>query len=285
MRRRAFLAGGLAAGALLGCRPWARPRGGDAAMLDEHERATIVAIAETFLPGGDGAPGATDVDAYATIADPAYGVTPYLAEVVADVDAWCVARRLRTFVALSPEDREVALEERMGLRGMVIASWYRPAYEGILALTKLAYFGGLRGGLGLGYLAFPGASRGWAPASAGGAWAAADTPRPLVVGGGSTIRIDGAGAIATVRASVVAVGEDARATLRVKAPDGRFFDLAVRSDDGGRVVVNDVELPVLAGGPAAGAWRLEIGRAAGGGELAAWSLRVRTDLDEATWRR
>jgi hypothetical protein len=54
----------------------------------EHELATLAAIAETFLPGGDGAPGASDTGALAAIVDPAYGLRPYLAQVVADLDDW-----------------------------------------------------------------------------------------------------------------------------------------------------------------------------------------------------
>jgi hypothetical protein len=278
VRRRSFLVGGISGAALIGCRSWGRVK---PPVPDQHELDTIAAIADTFLPGDDGTPGAHEVNALATIVDPAYGLAPYIAEVVSDLDQWCLTTfTLRTFVALSPNERERALEQRMGLHGKLIESWYRPAYEGILALTKLAFFGGLANKLGTSYVAFPGPSRGYAPASAAGAWASSNQPFAIAAGATSAIRVDGAGAVSVVRASIVATAaDDVQAMLRVHAPDGRHRDLPLRTT-GGDALIDDVSLS-LAGGPAAGVWRLEIAAHPGGsGRLELWSLRLRTDLDE-----
>jgi hypothetical protein len=113
VQRRSFIAGGISGAALIACRPWLRtePRPDGPT---EHELATLAAIAETFLPGGDsgdraepgalgqpnapdqrsegsaecdvrgdrmkcdlhGPPGARDTGAVAAIIDPFYGVRP-----------------------------------------------------------------------------------------------------------------------------------------------------------------------------------------------------------------
>jgi hypothetical protein len=278
VRRRTFLAGGATGTALLACRPWTRPDTRTEAP-NAHELATLAAIAETFVPGGDGTPGATDVNAVGAIIDPAYGVNPYIAEVVSDLDEWCLVAHHGMFVALSPEQREVALEQRMGLRGRALQSLYLPAYEGILALTKLAYFGALSNRAGTNYIGFPGASRGYAPSSAAGAYAST-APLEIAAGAASPIDVTGGGAVSVVRATVLVTSpDDVRATLRFHAPGGGHHDLAVRADNGDGLV-DDVLLP-LAGGPAAGAWRLEIAaHAAGSGRIEAWSIRLRTDLDD-----
>jgi len=238
---------------------------------------TLAAIAETFLPGGDGAPGAHDTGALAVIVDPAYGVRPYLARAVADLDDWVgLTHGFHTFVELSPATRELALEQRMGLHGGAIASWYLPVYEAILALTKLAYYGGLGSPLGTSYIGFPGPSAGYAPDSAAGAYASPDRPRALATGAASTIHVAGAGAVTSVRVTMLAASDAAmRATLRVTAPDGRHHDLVLRG-----AVLADEGLP-LTGGPAAGSWRLEVIAHAGApGRLELWSLCLRTDLDD-----
>ena len=282
VRRRSLLLGGIGLGgaALLGCKPWVRPVA-QPERASPHELATLAAVAETFLPGGDGTPGATEVGAVETLIDPAYGFDAYISELVSDLDEWCLVRHHRLFVDLPAETREVALEERMGLRGKLIKSWYAPAYEAVLALTKLAFFGGLRSRLGTSYLAFPGPSRGYAPASAAGAWAAADLPRPIARGAVSELRVDGPGAVTAARLSVYATSDDdVRAVVRIHAPGGGRHDLPLRAE-AGIARIDDVALPI-AGGPAEGAWRLEIAEHPGGaGQLELWSLRVRTALDDA----
>jgi gluconate 2-dehydrogenase subunit 3-like protein len=276
VHRRSFLVGGISGTALIACRPWTRTT----PPPDEptaHELATLAAIAETFLPGGDGVPGAREAGALAVIVDPAYGVRPYLARTVADLDDWVgLLHGFHAFVDLSPATRELVLEQRMGLHGGAIASWYRPVYDAILALTKLASYGGLANPLGTSYLGFPGPSAGYAPESAAGAYASADRPRALAAGAASTIEVAGAGAVTSVRVNVLAASDAAiRATVRVTAPDGRYHDLGLR-----RAILADERLP-LTGGPAAGTWRLEVVAHAGApGRLELWSLCVRTDLDD-----
>jgi hypothetical protein len=280
VRRRAFVVGGIGGAALIACRPWTRttPRPDEPT---EHELATLAAIAETFLPGARGAPGAADTGALAAIIDPAYGLGPYLAQVVADLDDWvALTHGLATFADLDPGARELALEQRMGLHGGLITSWYLPVYDAILALTKVAFYGGRTSPLGTSYSGFPGPSRGYAPGSAAGAYTSGDLPRALATGTASTIHVIGAGTVTSVQASALATCDAAaarlRAVLRITAPDGRRSELPLRV-----AVLDDVALP-LAGGPAAGAWRLEVVAGAGpAAVLQLWSLRLRTDLDDA----
>ncbi len=276
MRRRTFLASGLA---LVACRPWTRPDVRDAEPT-AHELATLAAIADTFLPGGDGLVGAHEVNALAVLVHPAYGLRPYIAEVVADLDDWTrVTRGLRSFVQLAPDDRERALEERMGLRGAAIRSWYLPVYDGILALTKLAWTGGIANTLGTSDLGFPGPSTGYAPASAAGAYCSRGPAQAIGRGLGSTIEVSGPGEVRVVQLAVFAsTSDDVRATLRITAPDQRHDDVVLHVAGGDAVL--DGALLRLAGGPAAGAWRLDIVAHAGGaGTLALWQLRLRTELD------
>jgi hypothetical protein len=276
VQRRSFLLASLAS-ALIGCRALRAPFA--PAPLDQHELDTVAAIADTFLPGDDGTPGAHEVNALATLVDPAYGLAPYLGDLVADLDQWCLVTKHAGFLGLSPRDRELVLEQRMGLHGKVVQSWYRAAYEGALALTKLAFFGGLTSSIGTSYLAFPGPSTGYAPGSAAGAWASRDRPRAVERGARSAIQVDGAGAVSAARISVVATTDgELRATLRITAPDGRHHELALHAA-GGDATLDDVAVP-LTGGAAAGAWQLEIAAASGRGRLELWSLRLRTTLDD-----
>jgi hypothetical protein len=263
-RRELLIAIGAAVAA---CRLHHRPE--PPAALDEHELATLAAMADTFLPGGDGIPAARDVAAVATIVEPAYGLVPYLSELVADLDQWCLATRLVAFRGLAPEARAVALEQRMGARGKGLQSWYRAAYDGVLALTKLAF---CEHPLGAAYLGFPGASAGYAPASAAGAYASRDP-----IGRSSTIAVTGAGRVtrATLHAVVRATGP-LHGGLRVVAPDGRHHDVMVHD-----VRISD-ELVGVRGAPAAGTWRLEARSGGADIQLVSWALVLRTELDDAT---
>lgn len=278
VQRRSFLIGSASGGVLLACKPWTHPTARPEQPTG-HELATLAAIADTFVPGGDGSPGANEANAVATIVDPAYGLAPYISEVVSDLDEWCLVRYHHPFVDLAADQRELALEERMGLRGKVLRSWYAAAYEGMLALTKLAFFGGLTSTLGTNWLAFPGASRGYAPESAAGAWASSEPPREAVRGAASQIVIDGAGQLAAARASVYATSDDdAQLAVRLTTPDGRTHDARGRAVADG---VIRIELAPSPGGPAAGAWRLAVTDVIGAAQLELWSLVLRTDLDDA----
>jgi hypothetical protein len=278
MERRAFLVGGMVGSVFVACRSWTRPTK-STEVANVHELATIAAIADAFIPGGDGTPGAIDCDAVRVIVDPANGVNPYVSEVVSDLDDWCgSAHGGKKFVELDTAEREVALEERMGLTA-VPASLYLAAYEGMLALTKLAFFGGIANKLGTNWVGFPGASTGYHARGAAGAYASADGRKAIAKGASSSIVVAGEGKATEVRVSVLATSDDdVKATLRVIAPDGKAHELSLDAE-GGDALIDDVAVP-LVGGWAAGTWKLEVAAIGGGsGTLELWSLRLRTDVD------
>lgn len=269
--------GGVAGAALAGCGSWMRPPASTS--LDEHTEKVLAAIADTFLPGDDGTPGAHEVNAITSITNPDYEVSRYLAKTVDDLDNWCLSTKGKGFLGLSRRDRERALEQRMGMHGKLIRSLYHEVYAGILLLSKLAYFGALATPFGTNYLAFPTASRGYAPGSAAGAWASRDRPWAIARGSSSSIRVEGKGNTSSVRVSAFAISDaELTATLRVRAPSGAHRELAMTTKDGeGWLIHADVP---LVGGAASGEWLLDIASHTGAGTLAHWSLVVRTDLDD-----
>lgn len=260
------------------CRSWTRPTA-RVEVATPHELETLAAIADAFIPSEPGSPGAHEVDAVSVITDPAHGVNPYVSEVVSDLDDWCQSMRGgKRFVELADDDREVVLEERMGLRGAAIKSLYLPAYEGILALTKLAFFGAMTNVLGTNWLGFPGASAGYDSRSAAGAYAST-APLGLAGGASTTIAVTGEGAVSHVALSAFVTSPDAaKLTLRLTSPDGKSADVAVDVASG-EALVDDVRA-ALTGGAAAGTWKLAVASVAGSGQLAMWSLRLRTNLDD-----
>ncbi len=282
MQRRGFLLGSVAGAALAGCRPWVRTTANTPDEPDDHELAVLAAMADTFLPGGDGTPGAHEVNAIASIVDPSFQVSHYLKEAVGDLDGWCLSTKAKGFLGLSRRDREHALEQRMGLHGKLIRSLYHEVYAGILMLTKLAFFGAIASPFGASYLAFPTTSRGYAPGSAAGAWSSQERPWRITRGAASTIRVAGAGATSNLRISAFAISEDQlRATLLLQAPSGARRELVLDTTDGeGWLIHKDVP---LIGGPAAGDWKLEVAQHTGTGTLAHWSLVLRTDLDDRAY--
>lgn len=174
--RRALLRGGGIAvlGAVAGARIFA-PRTAEAApwMLpitepevpNAHQIATIKALCDTVIPNSDGAPGAIESNAFDTINDPYYGLNPYISEMVSDIDAatfWAHGY-FGDFKDRSLSQRTAILEERLGLAWWSPGSLYVDAYEGVIALTKLNYFGGLQNSAGTDYIGFPGPSAGYAP--------------------------------------------------------------------------------------------------------------------------
>lgn len=271
MRRRTLL-GGIGSAVILapiaGCRPWAcrNPAVDD---VTPHQRATIAVMSATFVPGTERSPGAAEVDAVDVVLDPSLPVRGYVAEVVADLDDWCFVRHGgRTFLALPPARRERALEERMGLHGKLIRSWYLPVYEGVLALTKLAFFGGLRRAAGMTYVGFPGPSAGYAAHSAAG----------IHVGDGARVVVGGAGVVSAAHVTALVAGVDAaHAGLRLTAPDGKVHTVAAIGLPA-PLAADRVPVPGARGAVAAGAWQLT---AASGAVISAWWLDLRTDLDEA----
>jgi hypothetical protein len=260
MQRRTFLwTGAVALGSLpAGCRPWLKRNEAPEAAVTDYQRATLAAMAETFIPSDDGSPGAREGDALTMILDPAFPVLGYVSELVADLDDWCHVRHFKSFVEMSAGEREQALEERMGMRGKLIASWYKPVYEGVLALTKLSFFGGLQRGIGPTFVEFPGASRGYATNSAAGVYRD-DKGAVMVAGPGNVSKL-----------SVTVLGSGGALTL--VGPDGRAH--ALKLTPRGTVLADGHVVDSAVGTPAAGTWKLS------GGDVRAWWISVRTDLDE-----
>jgi hypothetical protein len=130
-----------------------------------HQIATLKALADTVIPNADGTPGAIESNAFATLNDPYYGLNPYISELVSDIDDatyWAHAY-FDDFKNRSLSERTSILEERLGLAWWSPGSVYKSAYEGIIALTKLNYFGGLSNSVGTSYIGYPGPSTGYIP--------------------------------------------------------------------------------------------------------------------------
>ncbi len=254
-----------------------------------HEIATIRAMAGTFLPNWDGDPGGVECDAFTTINDPHYGVNPYISEVTDDLDDWCWwTYWWKDFVELNNSDRNKALEERMGYHGSVIQSWYLDAYDGMLSLTKLAYFGGLQNSVGTNYAAFPGESAGFHPTSAAGAFHSDDTPKSIPdnnsAGVSSWVYVSGSGTVSELKVSVD-IKHTWQGDLIVKlyAPNGTYHTLWNRQGGSAdNVVLNDVNVTSHNGKTAQGWWKLNVSDHAGAdtGTLNFWSFKLRTNLDD-----
>ncbi len=288
MRRRTLL-GGIGSMVMLaplaGCRPWLK-RDPRPTTAGAHQRATVAAMAETFIPSADGSPGAREADAISLILDPQFPVYGYLDELTADLDDWCrFSHGGRTFLQLGPGEREHALEQRMGMRGKMIRSWYLPVYEGVLVLTKLAFFGGLRRPVGTTFVGFPGASAGYHPRSAAGVHAARS---------GSGLAVDGEGTVTGVWVTALIAGfagdgvDLARARslgdldaadpgLRLTTPAGEVHAVPPTAGLAAPLAADRTAVPAAAGAVARGTWQLSAGP---GAVVTAWWLALRTDLDE-----
>lgn len=256
-----------------------------------HEIATMKAMADTFLPNWDGDPGALECDAFTTINDPHYGVNPYISEVSADLNDWCSAAHWPPwddFVDSNHQERIDSLEERMGYWGSTIQSWYLDAYEGILSLTKLAYFGGLHNSVGTNYAAFPGESTGYHPTSAAGAYHSDDTPKSIpdnyAAGVSSWVYVSGSGTVSELKVSVnITHTWEGDLVIKLYAPNGTYYTLWNRqggsADD---VILHDVNVTAHNGKTAQGWWKLNVSDHAGQdtGTLNFWSFKLRTNLDD-----
>lgn len=131
-----------------------------------HEMATLRSIADTFIPNVDGG-GGKEAGAATIIADPFYELNPFISEMVSDIDDasfWLFWEG--DFYNNSLSSRTQIMEERLGWAGWSPGSLYKDAYLGALALTKLAFFGGLINTVGTAYIGFPGPSSGYSPGGA-----------------------------------------------------------------------------------------------------------------------
>ncbi len=144
--------------------PWILPDD-DVEVPNSHEIATLRMLADTILPNSDGSPGGIESNAFDTISDPYYGINPYISEIVSDIDdaAFWAHRYFTNFKNLSLSRRTKVLEERLGQVWWSPGSLYKEAYEGVIALTKLNYYGALQNSAGTNYIGFPGPSAGYAP--------------------------------------------------------------------------------------------------------------------------
>jgi hypothetical protein len=172
--RRAFLGGGITVlGAVAGATAFA-PKAEAAAWAlpstspevpNTHQIATIKALCDTVIPNSDGTPGAIESQAFDTINDPYYGLNPYISELVSDIDdaTYWAHGYFDDFKNRPLSQRTTILEERLGLAWWSPGSLYKDAYEGVIALTKLNYFGGLKNAAGTTYIGYPGPSTGYTP--------------------------------------------------------------------------------------------------------------------------
>lgn len=144
---------------LPGCMAWMRPRNCISYNFSLHQEETMKALADTVIPY-DGEPGAVEAGAWQVLKDPFYGVNPWIAEIVSDAD-WAAQLRYHTknFKSCDLAQRTVILED------LEKNSLYKVVYGGVIAFSKLAFFGGLINQVGFDYIGFPGKSRGYLPNS------------------------------------------------------------------------------------------------------------------------
>ncbi len=174
MTRRRFMAGtagvsvlasgvGLLSPSKASASPWMLPSE-SVETPNSHQRKTLEALADTILPNSDGDVGGIESGAYTTMADPYYGLNPYISEMVSDIDdsAYWLHRGWwwgvpNDFKDRSLSDRTEILNERLSL------SLYADAYSAAIMLTKFSFFGALQNNVGTDYIGFPGPVSGHGP--------------------------------------------------------------------------------------------------------------------------
>lgn len=115
---------------------------------------TLAAFADTIVPPDEG-PGGSAVGALELYADPFYRAAPALPLVAIDLNARALFRHGRFFATLP-------LEQRTALVAAAERSWLMAtAYEGMVMLTKLAFYGALKSDAGHRHIGFPGANDGY----------------------------------------------------------------------------------------------------------------------------
>jgi len=282
LTRRGFLKSGAAqagvavVGSATGLAVLSRPARGAAWMLpdtsvetpDSHEMATLAKIADTVIPNTDG-PGAAEAGAANVMADPFYGMNPYISEVVSDIDAACfwLFFNFDDFKNVSLSERTAILEERLD------ESLYSDAYEGMILLAKLAFFGGVINTVGYTYMGYPGPSNGYYPGTevlptCGARWWGdfQMTGLPLAIpdnnatGVSRNVAVNGTGTIAELRVSLN-ITHTWRGDLVVKliSPAGTVHYLSNR--EGGsadNIILDHVLVTTFNGQQAVGAWKLQV---------------------------
>lgn len=131
-------------------------------------KRTLEALADTVVPPDDG-PGGAAVGALTLYADPFYRATAALPAVGVHLNLKALLAHRRTFPRLTLEERTAVLMacERSKLLGQ--------AYEGLIMLTKLAFYGGLVSDAGHRHIGYPGPNEGY-PDPEGAFEAEGDTP-------------------------------------------------------------------------------------------------------------
>jgi subtilisin-like proprotein convertase family protein len=250
--------------------------------------STMRALADAILPNWDGSPGALESEAIQTLNDPYYGINPYISELVSDVNDWAATFWVygRSFTSLDHGEKDECIAERLGYDSWP-ASLYKDAYLGVIALTKLNYFGGLVNSVGTNYIGFPGPSEGYAGSSAAGAYQSTDTPKAIpdnnTTGINSYITVSGPGTVKDLKVTVyIPHTYQGDLIVRLYAPNGTVHYLW--NGQGGsadNVILHDVPVSTFNGLTAAGTWRLNVyDRYANDlGTLKFWSFKLRTRLD------
>ena len=300
LTRRGFLRSGAAhtgvvvLGSTTGLALLARPARGAAWMLPDttpetptsHQMATLAKIADTVIPNTDG-PGAAEAGAATVMADPFYGMNPYISEVVSDIDAACywLFFNFDDFKNVSLAERTAILEERLD------ESLYSDAYEGMILLAKLAFFGGVINTVGYTYMGYPGPTTGYYPGTEvlpscgtrwwGDFWATGlplSIPDNNATGIARGVAVNGTGTIVELRVSVN-ITHTWRGDLVVKliSPAGTVHYLSNR--EGGsadNLILNQVLVTTFNGQAAVGAWKLQVSDLASAdvGRLNSFGLHV-----------
>ncbi|MFN7974437.1 MAG: hypothetical protein U0166_19145 [Acidobacteriota bacterium] len=117
---------------------------------------TLEAFADTIVPP-DAAPGGASAGALALYRDPFYRASLALPAVAIDLNLRALVARARPFASLSlPERTEIVARAEQGrLLGL--------GYEGLIMLTKLAYYGATSSRAGHEDIGYPGANDGYPP--------------------------------------------------------------------------------------------------------------------------
>jgi hypothetical protein len=131
-------------------------------------RRTLEAFADTIIPPEDG-PGGAAAGAVRLYADPFYRATVALPAVGVHLNVRALIQQGRPFARLPLEGRTrvVLACERSPLLSQ--------AYEGLVMLTKLAFYGAIVNDVGHRYIEFPGPNEGYDDPE-GAFEAASDTP-------------------------------------------------------------------------------------------------------------
>lgn len=137
------------------------PAPADAGVFDSpHARRTMDAFADTVMPPDEDGPGGAAVGFCEVLYDPSFlevfagfriPLSPAVRLLVADLDRRALFAARARFADATPEEQDEILAR--ALEGRL-----RLAYEGMIALVKIVYFGGQRDTAGWDVIGYPGPS-------------------------------------------------------------------------------------------------------------------------------